>query len=464
MIKSVFRKDTTKITLFIFIVWMPFYLTFFPGVGLQDEIYSSIKSTEMINQPFLYNIILNSFYRLGRYLGHPIFGMGLLVFILMLITAAAISHVIVWITRLELNKFYSLLLILYYSATPIVIDYAISPIKDRLFAVILLLLIPVLYTQATRHFVFYNKKETMIFSFLMVAMCLARTNGFYIFILMSLVIFALSRFKTKTFAVLCCIFIIGTLPNFFIASDFTESVAVPIQQISRVVFLHRDIPEQEKTFIQTMMPIDKIEQKYNPAVSDSIKWDSSYNRSFVNQNKGAFLKTWLVLLKKYPQDYIVAWYNETNGYWTVRPWIDRQSKMVHAYDRKIYTANEKGYVNSGYAVSEEPLIPEKLKNIFGSYLSYYTFYLPSGVCFLVTVFLGFVFLLKKQIPSLVCILPAIFSSLTFIMAAPINGVFRYTFYYALCLPVYIALPFVKPGRPEHTLSSAEPKASPSRSH
>ncbi len=48
--------------------WLPFFLAFYPGVGMKDEIYVMQDPFGMTNQPIMYNLFLAFFYKAGWYL------------------------------------------------------------------------------------------------------------------------------------------------------------------------------------------------------------------------------------------------------------------------------------------------------------------------------------------------------------------------------------------------------------
>ena len=96
----------------------------------------------------------------------------------------------------------------------------------------------------------------------------------------------------------------------------------------------------------------------------------------------------------------------------------------------------------GFKVSALSVLPENLKEKLGHYVWDYSTYIPSGVCLWLTILIGCVMIYKKQYELLLVLAPAFFCSMTLILAAPIAKAFRYTFYYALCLPLFAIIPFL----------------------
>lgn len=442
MIKFQNIGDTYKLSLFFLFIWLPFYLAFFPGVGMHDEIYVSIHP-KSATQPFMYNIGLSLFYKIGFLFNSQIAGTGLFIFILMCATAIAIASIIVWLHKKGVHKYICYILILYYAFTPIIIDYSISAVKDRAFAVILLLMIPVFYQLATGNFIINNSFSLNAYCALALLMIWFRNNGAYVFLVITLICLVIMKVDKKKFIKYSVfVLLIGLLPSLIIGGDFTEAAGIPLQQVCRVVALNRDLPEKEKNYINGVIPIENIKKQYQPESVDAIKWSPAYNRSYVNTHKLDFIKTWFTLFTLYPNDYLNAWLINTKGFWGYLPWLDSQSKFGHAYEPEIYLAENKVGMADGFKVSQSSVLPNSVKQALGKYIWDYSIFIPSGICFWITIVIGSILYFQKKRYLIFVILPALLCSLTLILAAPIANCFRYTFYYALCLPIYLLLPFI----------------------
>ena len=443
MTKNLDKKEFYLLGIFFILVWLPFYLAFFPGVGMHDEIYASIHPFQSANQPIMYNILLSLFYKAGLFFDSHIGGTGAFIFIAMSLTAFAIAFVLIWLNKKNISKIVLTILVIYYAFTPIIIDYSIAAVKDRAFAVIFLLMIPVLYEITRADFKFENKNLWLFFFILSLLMIWVRNNGSYIFIAMVIFVFIMMKESKKIFlkAAISILFL-GMLPGFICGKNFTEAVGVPLQQICRVVALNKEIPEGERNYIKNFMPLETIKMQYNERTVDLIKWNPDYNRKFVDNNKFAFAKTWFVLLKMYPRDYFDAWVFNTQGFWGYLPWGESQSKFGYAYDDEIYLASNKVGMADGFKVSQNSILPDGIKSVLGKYVWNYSIFIPSGICLWLTIAISFILALQKKYAYIFVLLPAILCSLTLVVSAPVANCFRYTFYYVLCLPIYLLLPFM----------------------
>lgn len=434
-----------KVACLISLVWLPFYLTFYPGVGMHDEISVSQSPKGSTNQPIMYGIFLGGFYKLGLKIFHDhLIGTGVAILLLMVLMSIAIAYILWWLKDQKVNQLLVILYGLYFTFTPIIIDYAIAAVKDKAFGVVLMLLIPVTYNLAKQRFREVSLKKMEWFFLLCIAMMWTRNNGGYIFIAFAGSILVFMQGNKKLFVKWAAsVLLIGMAPSLIMGSNFTEGLGVPLQQICRVVALDRELPASDKRFIEQMKSIDKIKAQYDPRTVDAIKWTPGYNRQFVDHHKKEFFKTWFSLMWLYPGDYFEAWRLNTQGFWGYLEGCEWQSKFGHSYEEEIYTTKKtKVGLADGFKVSALSVLPENLKEKLGHYVWDYSTYIPSGVCLWLTILIGCVMIYKKQYELLLVLAPAFFCSMTLILAAPIAKAFRYTFYYALCLPLFAIIPFL----------------------
>lgn len=110
----------------------------------------------------------------------------------------------------------------------------------------------------------------------------------------------------------------------------------------------------------------------------------------MDSHKKQFLKTWFNLFKIYPKDYFDAWRLNTQGFWGYLSGYEWQSKFGHAYEEKIYTVKgSKVVLADGYKTSSKKFLPASLKESLGHYIWDYSTYIPSGICFWITMALEF---------------------------------------------------------------------------
>lgn len=99
--------------------------------------------------------------------------------------------------------------------------------------------------------------------------------------------------------------------------DYTEALAIPMQQLSRVVAQERPLTQEETELLEIAFDLDQVRELYNPISVDPIKFGPFRrgNLGYLQENIGAYLKLYLRLGLRYPMDYLKAWIDETKGYW-----------------------------------------------------------------------------------------------------------------------------------------------------
>lgn len=104
---------------------------------------------------------------------------------------------------------------------------------------------------------------------------------------------------------------------------FKEAVAIPLQQIAATVCQNGEITDEQLEFIDQVMPIDFIQENYDPYTVDALKWgDTQLDNKFLNEHKGPFLNVWAQMLVPNFKTYVKAYLQETHWFWAtthIRP-------------------------------------------------------------------------------------------------------------------------------------------------
>ena len=152
-------------------------------------------------------------------------------------------------------------------------------------------------------------------------------------------------------------------------SPFTETLAVPFQQIGRGIVNEREISPEDEAFLSEIFYLEEVKNCYRPESADPMKFEAYRYSSgdFLEENFGQFLKIWIRLGLRYPGDYLLAWIDETRGYWD-------GGYHMGVYDQGM-PGNTLGMYNSGgdnviarlfaayFRYIEDPMILAPLKSI-----------------------------------------------------------------------------------------------------
>ena len=158
-----------------------------------------------------------------------------------------------------------------------------------------------------------------------VGFSLLRTNGWYAFLVTVLLMLVLMGKKQKSLLIMMTIVLVVTwcLLNPLLAilhvkeTNLVEAFAIPMQQVARVVSEGRKMTLQETELLNEIFWMDKVPALYDPLTVDPIKFETfRYDQvQYILENKVEYLKLYVSLGLKYPDDYLKAWIDETKGYW-----------------------------------------------------------------------------------------------------------------------------------------------------
>ena len=72
-----------------------------------------------------------------------------------------------------------------------------------------------------------------------------------------------------------------------------------------------EVSEEDKAFLNQILPIKDWKDAYLVFVVDPIKWHENFNSEFLSEHKGEFIGTWLRILKNNFPEYVRAYLLET---------------------------------------------------------------------------------------------------------------------------------------------------------
>lgn len=83
---------------------------------------------------------------------------------------------------------------------------------------------------------------------------------------------------------------------------FKETMGIPLQQIAATVYYDGEMTTEQAEFIDRILPLEFIKEKYDPYTSVPLKWSGSpIDDDYLYEHKAEFLKVWeeccLLILK-----------------------------------------------------------------------------------------------------------------------------------------------------------------------
>lgn len=456
-------------TLLFVVVWIPYFLTHYPGLMTADSftcLTGGIGLTPLSNQqPVLYQLWVGLWVRLGTMLGGNINrGVALYSLVQMLLMSGIFGYGLFWLRRRGCHWVYIVLLAAFLIYDPVYGRFAITMWKDILFGDVMLLFALFLADTARA------RGENLLHwqgavHLCVLAFCLSflRNNGLYIVILTGILLVLWCRRYWKRIVPVLLALVIGVAvvqgPIYkacdIPASPFAESVAIPLQQMSRTVAQNGKLTQQQAAFLNRLLPLDEIKKSYNPYSVDKIKYHEKFNRDFLEQNKAAFLKTWLSMLGPNLKEYVIAFLMETLGYWNLGTgnWVTADS-IINFGSTYSITPNNLWQKWFGY----------DLKPWFNNMANDIAAFPPTSLvsnigfmCWAAALLLLYVLLRKKRWERALAFVPIAGLWLTIMIAAPTFCEFRYMFAFFTTVPFLlpITLPNVFCKRPCRNKATSE---------
>lgn len=304
-----------------FLCYLPYFLYEFPGIMTADSLvqYEQIIGVRpwSNHHPVVHTLLIKLFYTIGLGItGDAVAAISFYTVFQMILVSLSCAAVVCMVDKRKL------LVLAFYALIPFNAVFAVTIWKDIPFACIATLLL----CQVVRMTETDDKiriSDWIIFSILSIAFCLFRSNAWFAFIAWS--VFVLMRFRKQwvkaavaVLAVILCVSVIKgpVFDAFKVESpDFTESLSVPLQQVAAVLVNDRDFPYEDMKLIENVIDTTYIHELYAPDFADNIKeLVRAGHPEVIENNKGVYLGLWLRLLKRYPGDYIKAWFDLVGGY------------------------------------------------------------------------------------------------------------------------------------------------------
>ena len=424
----------------LLIAWLPCILTYYPGGIYSDTIASINMASKQMplsnHHPILYTLYWRLILNIGTAMKLSteniffIFTCTMAFYMALAVAYFLYSCYVRGISKIRLG-----VMTCYFALFNLIPLYIVSLWKDTPFAVVTLafstFLLNVFWNREVEEKLI-NVKNIMVYTLFAVLFSLLRNNGLYVFVLLSLIIFIHFWRKNREIAskvgevflilISCLLILRGPIYNHFglNSDDKVESLGIPLQQVGYILSSDGDISEEDKAFLNNILPLEKWNEVYCPMIVDPVKWDSEFNLLFLNEHSDEFLKLYIRAVLRNPIEAIKGYGLETVGFWD-------PTKQT----RDAYLCNFMW-----------PTLPFEMKDLVGtkfgvSLLKYYEpEYLFSSALF-GWILLAFTILgiSRHKDGGYIATIPSLGLWLTLLVATPIAFSLRYMFPLVLTIPV-----------------------------
>ena len=406
--------------LIIFICYIPYLIHYYPGkITYDTNLQLSFIKNGILSD--VHSLIHTNFIGLFVNIGLNIFhneNLGIMFYTLfqMLFLAFTYAFVCYYLSKKNVNFKIILVILFSYAILPIYTHYAVTVWKDILFATSFVYIVIFLNELRTNKTIF-NYLGLIFGLFLLFFM---RSNGIYIFLVMLPFLIYYWQKDLKPLIIVGSIFLMFLLIKFPVynyfnvsSSSISESLAIPTEQMARVITKNGNISLKEEEFLNSIIDVSNIPNIYLSYIVDPVK--NTFNNLILKEKLKDYFKVWKSLLFKNLGTYIEAYLSITLGYWY--PGVNYWSTITLANPNIIdITASHK--------------LP--LAGIIWN----------IGLASLITL-LSFTLSLYLKRKNYLLYVPFLGLWLTMMIASPVYAEFRYVYGLFTSLPIILLLPFLK---------------------
>lgn len=312
------------------IAWLPYYLTYYPGIVSPDYVEIINQCTGRLpltnHHPILFVYFIKIILIPCERIGGMQTAAAVVTVIHMILFAVMLGYMAQWLYRKGIGKVGYGLTVAFIALNPVTALFSVYITKDVLFGGIFLLYVLKLYD------IVESKGELLktaggAAGFLGCSLLVVflRNNGIYI--IFTVLVISIIMYRDLWKRLLVCIAIVilsyGSLKGPVFAmlgiegESFAESLSVPLQQIAHTVYDDGRMTQEDAAFLEELMPLTTVKEVYTPGYTDPYKFHQDFDDVFLNAHKGEFLRVWADMLFRNPGSYVKAYLMQTAGYWHI---------------------------------------------------------------------------------------------------------------------------------------------------
>ncbi|WP_026518066.1 DUF6020 family protein [Butyrivibrio sp. MC2021] len=428
----------------IFLIGILFQVIYYPATCNNDTIFMIRGGLGTSGQhPWEYIIMARAFRKIAWALGETD-NEALILFCVfqIIIISLACAYCLTWLKEKGVPKTPLIIIDAFFLLCPILNLYKITLVKDVIFTVGLMLMVPVMYDlwETEGESIKSIKEIALLLISTYLMMC--RNNGFMICAVIAVYCCVAYRKVFKymlLYAVVIALFFASTR---FIQHHanaqyrFREAVGVPIQQIAATVSKDGNITDIQRAFLEKIMPIEAMKEQYDPYNADRIKYgEARIDDDFLNAHRAEFLKTYFEMMFSNFDIYVDSYLRCTYGFWS---FSNKDYKMRYTYIGAFAAEDSFASWFEEQKIYPRSLAPQGIQSLFENGINTYSVFLGVGTtawCVLCIILL----LHRKNKIGCGVSLPFLLCWVTILMATPIAFQWRYGLCFAVALPVYYGI-------------------------
>lgn len=322
----------------VFVCWIPVFLAYYPAIMSYDFHRQSAEAYKGYiwfndHHPLVHTFLIRVFFLLGEAIGSYELGMAVFSILQMAILSVILAYSCNVVGRMTGKVWPAVVMAVIYGLLPVHPVLALSMTKDILFSAFFLLLVLLIWERRqffTGQYADTGKGKFKLWSLAVaivvvgILTMLFRNNAVYAFAIFAVFYVLCASKERLVIAVLCVAVIAGGLGCKTAIREAMdagtgskmEMYSVFVQQFARVGRNQREILTQEEYEIIDYYVPERLWNRYNPPLSDTIKGEitvSSY--ALWKDDIPGMLSDWVKIGLRYPNEYMDAFLAITSGFW-----------------------------------------------------------------------------------------------------------------------------------------------------
>lgn len=415
------------------------YACYYPGNLTSDSLYvikQALYGPYSNHQPYYYTKIVEFFLVRGKEWFHNINAAAAVFSIFQIIfMAACISWVIVTLYQMEISWKLIVGCWILYTIMPFHIMYSFTMWKDVMFGGLVVVFIVSVFR------IWKKIGNCVALNWLMLILggigtCLFRSNGWFAFFLSFLLfLFLFGEDTNKKRMCMCFAVILGLsfilkYPVLHVLGvrqpDTLEKLAVPVQQIARIVRDCDDVREEHIELLSRIVDVDRIPEVYKSGIVDPVKeLIREGDQQYLVDHKAIYLKLYLEMSLSHIDKSVEAWIDLTKGYWNAGypywKWMDYvDGKEELGLERTVHLQNIKKIIEGYFWLYDSN--------------AFFQVFVSIGFHIWILLVLAVLSILRRDKESLFMTIPLLAIAFTLLISTPVYAEFRYIYALFCCIP------------------------------
>lgn len=315
--------------LFICLFWLPYLISFFPGMLQWDAVGALLGYYGIIgwtnHHPVIGTLLMGYIMDVGKYLGDDNYGCTIYVMLQFLLLSITLAYNFVFFNKWNTNYLIRWLVLFIFSLHPVFPTFVMTEVKDVFYYVAFMWLLFLFI----RCFDNYNKTLGIFIVISSMFVCALRKEGFFVCVLCSIVLLLFQKSIYAEWRKVLDTLILGSIIAIFLSyaalvyyhvgrSSIAETLSIPLQQTARYIRDYsEDITESEWDVLNSVFEnkAKELGHYYKPDISDPVKAHVDYN--LTKEQMAAYFNVWLRCFLKHPGCYFSAAFNQMYGYFYI---------------------------------------------------------------------------------------------------------------------------------------------------